>query len=67
MVYRRLLDMIPHRLASLLGMATKSDGPVLVHCTAGKDRTGVAVAALLLVGGLNPPTSSPTTPPARRT
>jgi protein-tyrosine phosphatase len=53
-VYRRLLDMIPHRLTSLLGLATKSDGPVLVHCTAGKDRTGVAVAALLLVGGAEP-------------
>jgi hypothetical protein len=25
-----------------------------VHCTAGKDRTGVAVAALLLVGGAEP-------------
>lgn len=53
-VYRRLLDMIPHRLAALLDLATKSDGPVLVHCTAGKDRTGVAVAALLLVGGAEP-------------
>ena len=53
-VYRRLLDMIPHRLAALLDLATKSDGPVLVHCAAGKDRTGVAVAALLLVGGAEP-------------
>jgi protein-tyrosine phosphatase len=53
-VYRRLLDMIPHRLAAILDLATKSDGPVLVHCAAGKDRTGVAVAALLLVGGAEP-------------
>jgi protein-tyrosine phosphatase len=53
-VYRRLLDMIPHRLAALLDLATESDGPVLVHCAAGKDRTGVAVAALLLVGGAEP-------------
>jgi protein-tyrosine phosphatase len=53
-VYRRLLDMIPHRLAALLDLATKSDGPVLVHCAAGKDRTGVAVAALLLVAGAEP-------------
>ena len=35
MVYRRMLDMIPHRLASLLGLAADSDGPVLVHCAAG--------------------------------
>jgi protein-tyrosine phosphatase len=53
-LYRRLLDMIPHRLVSLLGLAANSDGPVLVHCTAGKDRTGVAVAVLLLVGGAEP-------------
>ena len=42
-VYRRMLDMIPHRLAALPGMAADSGGPVLVHCAAGKDRTGVAV------------------------
>jgi protein-tyrosine phosphatase len=54
MVYRRMLDMIPHRLASLLSLAANSDGPVLVHCAAGKDRTGVAVAVLLLVGGAEP-------------
>ena len=53
-VYRRMLDMIPHRLASMPGLATNSDGPVLVHCAAGKDRTGVAVAVLLLVGGAEP-------------
>lgn len=53
-VYRRMLDMVPHRLVSLLGLAVDSDGPVLVHCTAGKDRTGVAVAVLLLVGGAEP-------------
>jgi protein-tyrosine phosphatase len=53
-VYRRMLDMIPHRLAALLDLAAGSDGPVLVHCAAGKDRTGVAVAALLLVGGAEP-------------
>lgn len=53
-VYRRMLDMVPHRLTSLLCLAANSEGPVLVHCTAGKDRTGVAVAVLLLVGGAEP-------------
>jgi rhodanese-related sulfurtransferase len=53
-LYRRMLDMVPHRLASLLALAADSDGPVLVHCTAGKDRTGAAVAVLLLAGGAGP-------------
>jgi protein-tyrosine phosphatase len=53
-VYRRMLDMVPHRLTSILGLAADTDGPVLVHCAAGKDRTGVAVAVLLLVGGAEP-------------
>jgi hypothetical protein len=49
-----MLDMVPHRLAALLSLAADSDGPVLVHCAAGKDRTGVAIAVLLLVGGAEP-------------
>ncbi len=53
-VYRRMLDMIPHRLASLPRLAANSDGPLFVHGAAGKDRTGVAVAVLLLVGGAEP-------------
>lgn len=53
-VYRRMLDMVPHRLTSVLRLAADTDGPVLVHCAAGKDRTGVAVAVLLLVGGAEP-------------
>ena len=28
------------------------DGPTYVHCTAGKDRTGMAIAALLLLAGV---------------
>ena len=53
-LYARLLDMVPGRLARLIGLAADSPGPVLVHCTAGKDRTGVAVAVLLLAGGAEP-------------
>ncbi|MGW5075689.1 tyrosine-protein phosphatase [Rhodococcus sp. NPDC004095] len=34
-------------------LARREDTPVLIHCTTGKDRTGWAVAALLLVLGVD--------------
>lgn len=51
-LYRRIIEILPRKLASLLAMTADSAGPVLVHCTAGKDRTGIAIAVLLLVGGV---------------
>jgi protein-tyrosine phosphatase len=36
------------------GLANAAELPALVHCTAGKDRTGWAVAALLLYLGVRP-------------
>ena len=53
-LYRRMLKAVPQRLASLPAIAADSGGPVLVYCTAGKDRTGIAIAVLLLVGGAEP-------------
>jgi protein-tyrosine phosphatase len=53
-LYRRVIEILPHRLAALLAMTANAEGPVLVHCTAGKDRTGIAVAVLLLAGGVEP-------------
>jgi hypothetical protein len=53
-LYHSLLDRLPEQLASLIGIAARSDKPVLVHCMAGKDRTGVAVAVLLLAGDVEP-------------
>jgi hypothetical protein len=35
-----------------LEIAARADGPVLVHCAAGKDRTGVTVAVLLRAAGV---------------
>lgn len=41
------------RFAKLLkNLAIKSDAPVLIHCAAGKDRTGIAVALILLALGV---------------
>lgn len=51
-IYRRLIESVPDRLAALLAIAASAAAPVLVHCTAGKDRTGIAVAMLLLAGGV---------------
>jgi protein-tyrosine phosphatase len=53
-LYRRVIEMISGRLASLPGIAADAASPVLVHCAAGKDRTGIAVAVLLLIGGAEP-------------
>lgn len=53
-LYRMILRTAPHRVARLVGVITKADGPVFVHCAAGKDRTGIAVAALLLAAGVDP-------------
>ncbi|AZG45899.1 tyrosine-protein phosphatase [Gordonia insulae] len=53
-VFLRMLavaDLWAHDLIRYVG---RSPGPTLVHCTAGKDRTGVAVAALLLAAGVEP-------------
>ncbi len=39
-------------IAEVAGLVAGSVGPVLVHCTAGKDRTGVVVAVLLAAAGV---------------
>lgn len=53
-LYQMILRTAPHRVARLVGTLARADGPVLVHCAAGKDRTGIAVAALLLAAGVDP-------------
>jgi hypothetical protein len=53
-LYLQMLESVPHLLASFVAVAANSAGPLLVHCTAGKDRTGVSVAVLLLAGGVEP-------------
>jgi protein-tyrosine phosphatase len=53
-LYRAMFRAIPSRLAALVPVAASSPGPLLVHCAAGKDRTGMAVAVLLLAAGVEP-------------
>lgn len=53
-VYRRLPGLLAPRLAQLFGLFATGQVPVLIHCAAGKDRTGVAVALLLHALGAEP-------------
>lgn len=54
-VYRRLPGLLAPRLPELFGLFAAQKTPVLIHCAAGKDRTGVAVALLLHALGVAPP------------
>ncbi|TCN53657.1 tyrosine phosphatase family protein [Rhodococcus sp. SMB37] len=53
-LYDLILDSGATRIAALVSLVAQADGPVLVHCAVGKDRTGVAIAALLLAADVRP-------------
>ena len=50
-LYRTTLDGAGGSFAAIAAAVADSDGPTLVHCTAGKDRTGMVVAVLLSAVG----------------
>lgn len=47
-LYRALVRDQSHRFAELFDHLLQTEAPVVFHCTAGKDRTGVAAALILL-------------------
>jgi protein-tyrosine phosphatase len=51
-VYPDFLHTGAQKLLTVLRLAAHADGPVLVHCAAGKDRTGITVAVLLRAAGV---------------
>ena len=54
-LYRALVRDQSHRFAELFDHLLTADAPVVFHCTAGKDRTGVAAALVLLALGVPRP------------
>lgn len=50
-VYRLILDSCGDRATAAVIAIARSERPVLVHCTAGKDRTGLVVALALIASG----------------
>jgi protein-tyrosine phosphatase len=51
-LYRRTLAHVGPHVASVARLISASGGPTLIHCTAGKDRTGLVVAIVLSAVGV---------------
>lgn len=51
-LYLAVLTNAPHLLVELVGHVAAGDGSVLIHCAAGKDRTGIAIALILRLLGV---------------
>lgn len=52
-LYRHVNNTAAHLLVDLVNEVAGADGPVLVHCAAGKDRTGIGVALVLRLLGVD--------------
>jgi protein-tyrosine phosphatase len=51
-LYGEYLEEFPQAFAAAVDAIATAPGPVLLHCTAGKDRTGIVVALILRVVGV---------------
>ncbi|WP_221226194.1 tyrosine-protein phosphatase [Novosphingobium fluoreni] len=52
--YRELPHAAGKALGEAAGLVARGETPLLVHCTAGKDRTGFLCAMLLIAAGVSP-------------
>jgi protein-tyrosine phosphatase len=52
--YRLMVDRRPAAIGAIFNAIAAADGPVLFHCFAGKDRTGLVAAMLLSLAGVDP-------------
>ena len=52
-LYREMLETSSSQFGEVISGIARSKSPVVFHCTAGKDRTGVAAALLLSTLGVN--------------
>ena len=52
--YLGYLEERPEEVAGALRSITTAPGAAIVHCAAGKDRTGVVVALALTMAGVEP-------------
>jgi protein-tyrosine phosphatase len=53
-LYARMLELSGRNFATIAATVAEASGPTLVHCAAGKDRTGVTIAVLLSAVGVLP-------------
>ncbi|MBB5156290.1 tyrosine-protein phosphatase [Saccharopolyspora phatthalungensis] len=51
-LYQSILQGAPKTLVEVFRLVLEADGPILIHCAAGKDRTGVVSAMLLSAVGV---------------
>ncbi len=51
-LYGEYLEEFPDAIAAAVGAVASAPGPVIFHCTAGKDRTGIVAALVLRLVGV---------------